>query len=56
MTRFAGFLSLLAGLIVLIGYFFPDLNRSYFLVLIGGTLAIIAGFIGLKKPKNSFSI
>jgi hypothetical protein len=49
MTKFAGFLSLIAGLVVLVGEYVASL-KSYYLVPIGAAVAIIAGIIAMRRP------
>jgi hypothetical protein len=49
MTRFGGFLSGIAGVLVLGGYFVASLNKTYYLTLIGGILALVAAVISLRR-------
>lgn len=48
MSKFGAFISGIAGIVVLLGYFISSLD-SYYLVPIGGALAIIAAIICAKS-------
>lgn len=49
MNKFGPFISLIGGAATLIGYFVKSLNDTYYLVLIGGIVAVIGAFIGLRS-------
>jgi hypothetical protein len=49
MGKFGALLSGLAGILVLGGYFVDSLNKTYYLVLAGGILAIIAAFVSARN-------
>ena len=49
MSKFAGFLSAIAGIAVLAGEYVGSLQK-YYLVTIGGIIAILAGIGALKNP------
>jgi len=49
MSKFAGFLSGIAGIAVLAGEYVGSLQK-YYLVTIGGVLAIVAAIVALKNP------
>ncbi len=53
MSGFSAFLSGIAGISVLIGYFFPPLNDSYYLILFGGILALISAAMATKSRKRA---
>ncbi|MEK6820108.1 MAG: hypothetical protein AABX71_00165 [Nanoarchaeota archaeon] len=48
MSKIGAFLSGIAGVAVLVGYFLPSLNDSYYLILAGGVLALISAAISAK--------
>ena len=48
MSKFAGFLSGIAGIAVLVGNYVGSLN-GYYLIPIGGVLALIAAAISMRR-------
>jgi hypothetical protein len=52
MQTIGSMLSGAAGIIVLAGYFIPSLNQQYFLVPIGGALALISAVIISSSRPN----
>lgn len=51
MSKIGAFLSGIAGVAVLLGYFISSLNESYYLIPIGGALAIIAAAISSARTR-----
>jgi len=52
MSKIAAFISGIGGILVLAGYFIPTLNTAYFLVPIGGVLAIISAIVATTfRPR-----
>ncbi len=52
MQTIGSLLSGAAGIIVLAGYFIPSLNQSYYLVPIGGALALTSAvIISSSRPR-----
>ena len=49
MSKFGGYISLIGGAAVIIGYFVKSLNDSYYLVLIGGIVAVLGAFMSLRN-------
>jgi len=49
MSKFAGFLSGIAGIAVLLGEYVGFLQK-YYLVTVGGIVAILAAIVALKNP------
>ena len=49
MNKFGAFLSLIGGAAVIVGYFVKSLNDSYYLVPIGGAVAVLGAFMSLKN-------
>jgi hypothetical protein len=49
MSKFGTFLSGLAGVAVLIGYFFPSFGQKYYLVFGGGILAILSAVLNARS-------
>ena len=45
MSRIAAFVSGVGGILVLAGYFIPTLNTNYYLVPVGGVLAIVSAVL-----------
>lgn len=45
MIKKVGFISLIAGIATLVGYFVPSLADKYFLVLAGGIIAVLAAIV-----------
>ena len=52
MSKIAAFLSGVAGVLVLAGYFVPAWNQAYYIVPAGGALAILSAFINHSRPLN----
>ena len=51
MSKFGAFLSLVAGLAVLVGYFMPEFGGKYYLVPVGGVLAVLAAIVAFKSNR-----
>lgn len=49
MSKFGGFLSGIAGVAVLVGNYVGSL-KGYYLVPIGGVLALIATAVSMRRP------
>ena len=45
MIKTVGFISLIAGIATLVGYFVPSLASQYYLVLAGGIIALLAAVV-----------
>ena len=45
MIKKVGFISLIAGIATLVGFFVPSLADKYYLVLTGGIIAILAAVV-----------
>ena len=51
MSKIGAFVSGVGGVLVLAGYFVPSLNAAYYLIPVGGVLAIISAVLmGSSRP------
>lgn len=49
MNKFFGFLSLVGGLVVLVGEVIKSLGDKYYLVYAGAAVCIVAGLLSLRR-------
>jgi hypothetical protein len=49
MSQLGGFLALIGGAAVLVGHFVESLGSEYYLVLIGGIVAVVGGILSLRR-------